>query len=111
MQALLPALLLDALHAAPNDKIEALAGVDCNERAVFVTRICVPGVVHAVVVVNSVPISGIPSDLVGHDLRLARDMRRNDGLKLGDGGRVRTEKTSRTTALDRGSSRPRPYPL
>jgi hypothetical protein len=102
MQMALFAVLIDALHPALEHGIEALDGIGGDELVAFASHVFVLGVVDGVVAGELGADLWIPSGLIGHDLRFARDVGENDGLKLGDGGSGDMEGTGFAAALDQG---------
>jgi hypothetical protein len=102
VQMLFAAMLIDALHAALEDRVVPLdrVGVDVTAADVFAI-----GVVHGLMRATDICLDLevlVPARRVSHDGAFLRHIGANDRQQVADRGPVNVEAARRSTALDKG---------
>ena len=97
MQVSFAAMLIDALHAALEDREEAFDGVGVNVAA----NVLASGVAHECVSSELGTELGIEAAFVGVQGALARDVANHDVADVGNGGTVNVERLGATATLDK----------
>src|SRR5207248_11749774 len=104
VQVLLGAMLINALHAALEDRIEAFDGIGMNGALALVPDVFLIGVTNGVMTGKFLAYATIQGSLIGHDLGFARDVLTDDRHDIRDGGALNMETTSRTARLNKSNN-------